>query len=103
MQYQMNQMMKQAQKMQKQMAALQEELSKREYEGRAGGDMVVVKVSGKQEVLAVRIQKEVVDPTDIGMLEDLVRAAVNEALSAALKDSESSMKSVTGGLGLPGF
>ncbi|MBN8218873.1 MAG: YbaB/EbfC family nucleoid-associated protein [Spirochaetes bacterium] len=99
----MNQMLRQAQKMQKQMAKMQEELSAKEYEASAGGDMVVVRVNGKNEVLAVKIQKEVVDPTDIGMLEDLVRAGVNAALGKAAEDAQNAMKSATGGLGLPGL
>jgi hypothetical protein len=100
---QMNQMIRQAQKMQKQMAKMQEDLAAREYEASAGGDMVTVKVNGKNEVLAVKIPPEVVDPSDIGMLEDLVRAGVNAALTKASEDAQNAMKSATGGLGLPGL
>ena len=84
----MNNLMKQAQKMQKQMA-----------EATAGGGAVTVKVSGKKEILSVKIQEEVVDPDDIEMLEDLIVAATNEALRKIDEISQASMAKVTGGLG----
>ena len=79
----MNKMMKQVQKMQAQMAKLQEELEERVVEASAGGEAVTVKVNGKQEVLEIKINPDVVDPDDVEMLEDLVLAAVNEALRSA--------------------
>jgi len=95
---------KQAQKLQKEMQELQAEIAKREYEGSAGGDMVVVKVNGKMELISVKVGKEVVGPNDIGMLEDLILSATNAALAKAREDSKTSMKSIMGGLGgLPGM
>ena len=76
----MQSMLKQAQKMQEDMAAMQEELEAREYEVSAGGGVVNVKVNGKKEILSVKIEPEVVDPDDIETLEDLIVAAVNEAI-----------------------
>lgn len=95
---------KQAQKLQKEMQELQAEIAKREYEASAGGDMVVVKVNGRMEVIAVKIAKEVADPNDLGMLQDLILSATNAALAKAREDSKASMKSIMGGLGgLPGM
>ena len=86
----MNNLMKQAQKMQRQMEAT------------AGGGAVTVKVSGKKEVLSVKLSEEVVDPDDIEMLEDLIVAATNEALRQLEEDSAKSMEALTGGLNLGG-
>ena len=72
--------MKQAQQMQAKMARIQQELEKKEVEATAGGGMVTAKVNGKQELLSLRIEKDVVDPEDVEMLQDLVLAAVNEAI-----------------------
>ncbi len=99
----MNAMMKQAQKMQKQMAEMQEELEKQEFETSAGGGAVSVKVSGKKEVLQIQIKPEVVDPDDVEMLQDLVLAAVNEALRTADETVNREMGKLTGGLNLPGM
>ncbi len=94
----MNNLMKQAQRMQRQM----EEAQKEEYEAAAGGGAVTVKVSGKKEVLSVKLSEEVVDPDDIEMLEDLIVAATNEALRKLEEDSAKSMEALTGGLNLGG-
>lgn len=100
----MGNLMKQAQKMQKQMEEKTKELEEKEYEASAGGGAVTVKVSGKKEITAVKLSKEVVDPEDIEMLEDLIVAAANEALRKMEEDSSSTMNSLTGGLGgLGGF
>ena len=95
----MNQLMKQAQKMQRQMEVTQKEMEEKEYEATAGGGAVTVKVSGKKEVTAIKIAEEVVDPDDIEMLEDLIMAATNEAFRAMEADSQAQMSKLTGGLG----
>ena len=99
----MNKMMKQVQKMQAQMAKLQEELEERVVEASAGGEAVTVKVNGKQEVLEIKINPDVVDPDDVEMLEDLVLAAVNEALRSAQEMVASEMGKITGGMNIPGL
>ena len=93
----MNNLMKQAQKMQRQMEVTQKEMEEKEYEATAGGGAVTVKVSGKKEVLSVKLSEEVVDPDDIEMLEDLIVAATNEALRQLEEDSAKSMEALTGG------
>jgi DNA-binding YbaB/EbfC family protein len=93
-------LMRQAQKLQTQMAKVQEELAERTVEGSAGGGMVTVIASGKQEVVSVAIDPEVVDPNDIEMLQDLVVAAVNDALRKAQEMVTSEMGKLTGGLGI---
>lgn len=95
----MNNLMKQAQKMQKQMMEAQQALEEKTYEASAGGGVVTVTVSGKKEVVGVKLAEEVVDPDDIEMLEDLIVAATNEALRAMNTDAETSMARFTGGLG----
>ena len=95
----MNNIMKQAQKMQKQMAETTKALEEKSYEASAGGGVVSVTVSGKKEVLSVKLSEEVVDPDDIEMLEDLIVAAKNEALRKMEEDSQEKMGKVTGGLG----
>lgn len=97
------QIQKQAQGMQKRMADLQEDLKQRVYEGTAGGGMVTVHVNGQRELLAVKISREVVDPDDVEMLEDLVTAAVSQALKKAADAYTEEMNKVTGGLGMPGL
>ena len=92
--------MKQAQKLQSQMAKIQEEMALKTIEGSAGGGMITVVANGKQEIVSVRIDPEVVDPNDIDMLQDLVQAAVNDALKKAQEMVSSEMSKVTGGLGL---
>ncbi|ROR23624.1 hypothetical protein EDD66_11317 [Mobilisporobacter senegalensis] len=95
----MNNLMKQAQKMQKQMEEKTKEIEEKEWEATAGGGAVTVRVSGKKEVLSVKLSQEVVDPDDIEMLEDLIVAATNEALRKMEEESASVMNSITGGLG----
>lgn len=99
----MNNMMKQAQKMQKQMAKAQEELKEEKLEGTAGGGMVTVTASGDKEVLDVKIQEEAVDPDDVDMLQDLVLAAVNDALKNVDELTEERMGKFTKGMNLPGM
>ncbi len=100
----MNNLMKQAQRMQKQMEDKTRELEEKEYEASAGGGAVTVKVTGKKEISSVKLSKEVVDPEDIEMLEDLIVAAANEALRKMEEESSSVMGQITGGLnGLGGF
>ena len=96
-------MMRQVQKMQENIRAKQEELEAKEYTGTASGEMVSVTMNGKHEVVAVNIKPEAVDPDDIEMLEDLIAAAVNSAVSAVDKDSEEEMSKLTGGLNIPGL
>jgi nucleoid-associated protein EbfC len=95
----MNNLMKQAQRMQKQMEEKTKELEDKEWEASAGGGAVTVKVSGKKETSSVKLSKEVVDPDDIEMLEDLIVAAANEALRKMEEESSEAMNSLTGGLG----
>ena len=99
----MNGMMKQVQKMQEEMTALQTELEEREYEVSAGGGMVKVKINGKREILHIDIQPDIVDPDDIETLSDVVTAAVNEAIKKVDSTSESEMQKNTGGLNIPGL
>ncbi len=95
----MNNLMKQAQKMQKQMEDTTKALEEKEYEAAAGGGVVKVKVSGKKELVEVHIDEEVVDKDDIEMLEDLIMAAVNEAFRMQSEDEKTEMGKITGGLG----
>ncbi len=96
-------MLKQAQKLQADLARLQEELGNRTVEGTAGGGMVKARATGKQEILSIEIEKEVVDPEDLEMLQDLVTAAVNEALRKARELAAEEMGKLTGGVGIPGL
>lgn len=98
----MNNMIKQAQKMQKDMMKVQEELEQRQIETSAGGGAVTVVVTGKKELVSINIKPEVVDPEDVEMLEDLILAAVNEAIRKAEEMVSGEMSKLTGGLGLPG-
>ena len=99
----MQQMLKQAQRMQANIAKLQEELEAREYEASAGGGMVNVRANGKKELLSIEIKPEAVDPDDVEMLQDLVLAAVNEALREATETTEREMSKLTGGMSMPGL
>lgn len=99
----MNNLMKQAQKLQKEMEEMQKNLENSEYEASVGGGVVVVKVSGKKEVTSIKIKEEVVDSDDVEMLEDLVLSAVNEALKKAEEASSNQMGKLTGGLNIPGL
>ena len=96
-------LMKQAQKMQQQMAKIQEEVAGRTVEASAGGGMVIVTANGKQQILSVRIEPQVVDPNDVEMLQDLIAAAVNEALKKAQEMMTEEMSKVTGGFQIPGL
>lgn len=98
-----NAMMRQVQKMQDAIREKQAELESREYTGSASGEMVTVTMTGKHEVTAVKIKPEAVDPDDIEMLEDLVAAAVNSAVTAADKEAEEEMGKLTGGMNIPGL
>ena len=95
----MNNLMKQAQRMQRQMEDKSKEFEDKEWEATAGGGAVKVRVSGKKEILSVKLSEEVVDPDDIEMLEDLIVAAVNEALRKMEEENAQMMQQLTGGLG----
>ena len=96
-------MIKQAQKMQQQMLQMQEEMENATYSAAAGGGMVKAVVNGKHELLSLEINPEAVDPEDVEMLQDMVIAAVNEAMRAADADSANNMSRLTGGLNLGGM
>ncbi len=99
----MNAMIRQAQKMQEDMAALQAELEEKEYEIHAGGGMVEVKINGKREILSIHVKPEIVDPEDVETMEDILVAAVNEAIKTVDSTSEAEMKKITGNIGMPGL
>jgi hypothetical protein len=99
----MNNMMKQVQKMQKQMGEMQAELETKEVEATAGGGAIKAVVNGKKELCNIEIQPEVVDPDDIEMLQDLIIAAVNEAVKKAEEMMEKEMGKITGGMNIPGM
>jgi len=99
----MGNLFKQAQQMQQKMAKLQEELGQRTVEASVGGGMVSVTVNGKNEVLSLKIEPQVVDPDDIEMLEDLVLAGVNEALRKSQEMVSDEMSKLTGGMKIPGL
>ena len=99
----MNKMIKQAKQVQDQIVKKQEELKQREIETSAGGGAITVRVSGKQELLSIKINPEVVDPEDIEMLEDLVMAAVNEGIRQSQEMVSSEMAKITGGFNIPGL
>ena len=99
----MQSMLKQAQKMQEDMAVKQAELEEREYDVSAGGGVVNVKINGKREILSVKLAEEIVDPDDIETLEDLVVAAVNEAIKKVEAVSSEEMGKITGSMSLPGM
>ena len=94
-------MLKQAQKMQQDMMKMQQELQEKEYQAAAGGGVVTATVNGKHELKALTIDPEAVDPDDVEMLQDMVMAAVNEAMRAADSDAAGTMSKLTGGLNLP--
>ena len=96
-------MMKQVQKMQQEMVRMQEEMENKTYSAAAGGGMVKAEVNGKNEVISLEINPEAVDPDDVEMLQDMVIAAVNEALRAAESDKANNMSRMTGGLNLGGL
>lgn len=99
----MNAMIKQAQKMQEDMAAMQESLDAKEYEITAGGGVVTVKINGKKEILHIDIQPEIVDPDDIETLTDVLTAAVNEAIKTVEDHNTEEMSKITGSLSMPGL
>jgi DNA-binding YbaB/EbfC family protein len=99
----MGNMMKQAQKLQAKMLRMQEELANKTVEATAGGGMVQVVANGRQQIVSIQIEKEVVDPDDVEMLQDLVLAAVNDALSQAQSMVNQEMGKLTGGLNIPGL
>lgn len=95
----MNNLMKQAQKMQKQMEESQKELEEKEFTASAGGGAVEVKVNGRREVLQVKLAEEAVDPDDVEMLEDLIMVAINDAMRQVEETTAAAMSRLTGGLG----
>ena len=99
----MQAMLRQAQKMQEDMTAKQEELEAREYDVSAGGGVINLKINGKKEILSVKLAEEIVDPDDIETLEDLIVAAVNEAVKKVEADAAEEMGKITGGMNLPGM
>ena len=99
----MNGMIKQAQKMQEDMAALQEDLDSREYEVAAGGGAVSVKINGRMEIQNIEISPEIVDPDDIETLSDIIVAGVNEAIKKVNETNSSEMSRITGSLSMPGL
>ena len=99
----MQAMIRQAQKMQEDMAALQEDLDSREYEIKAGGGVVAVKINGKKEVLSIDIEPEIVDPDDVETLSDILVAAVNEAIKRVESTNAAEMDKITGGMNMPGM
>lgn len=96
-------MIKQAQKMQQEMLKMQAEMETKEYEATVGGGMVTARVNGKHEVMSVTIQPEAVDPEDVEMLQDMVVAAVNEAMRKAEAEASAGMSKLTGGMNLGGL
>ena len=96
-------MMKQAQKMQQDMLRLQEEMENKTYSASSGGGMVTATVNGKHQVVAMQIKPEAVDPDDVEMLQDMIIAAVNEAMRTADVDAQNNMARLTGGLNLGGM
>ena len=99
----MNAMIKQAQKMQEDMEALQAELDEREYDISAGGGVVNVKINGKKEILSIDIKPEIVDPDDIETLSDILVAAVNEAIKRVEDTNSAEMSKITGNMSVPGL
>jgi len=99
----MNNMIRQAQKMQQQMLKLQEEIEKKTVEASAGGGAVTVVATGKKELVEIKISPEVVDPDDVEMLQDLILAAVNEAIRKADEMAAFEMSKITGGINIPGM
>ena len=99
----MGNMMKQAQQLQSKMMKLQEELADKTVESSSGGGMIKVAANGRQQIISIQIEKEVVDPDDVEMLQDLVLAAINDALAKAQEMVSSEMGKLTGGLNIPGL
>ena len=99
----MGNLVKQAQKMQAKIQQLQEELGDNTVTAAAGGGMVSVEANGRQEIVSIKLEKEVVDPDDLDMLQDLILAAVNEALKKSQEMVSSEMQKITGGMNIPGL
>jgi len=99
----MNSLMKQAQQMQQKMATLQKELDSRELDVSSGGGMVKIKISGKQEILELKLDKECVDPSDIETLQDLLVTAVNQSIKESQDMVQKAMSKITGGVNIPGL
>jgi DNA-binding YbaB/EbfC family protein len=99
----MQNLMKQAQQMQQKMATLQKELESREMETSSGGGMIKIKITGKQQIMAITINKECVDPNDVASLEDLVKTAVNQAIKESQEMVSGAMSKITGGISIPGM
>lgn|SRR5690554_4654735 len=99
----MGNMMRQAQQMQRKMEEMQKELESREVEASAGGGMVTVRVSGKQQLLGIALEPDAVDPQDVDMLQDLIMVAVNEGIRKSQEMVQSEMSKLTGGLNIPGL
>jgi DNA-binding YbaB/EbfC family protein len=99
----MKDLMKKAQKMQQDLAKAQEELANKIVEGSAGGGMVKVEMNGKNQIISLKIDKEVVDPEDVEMLEDLIIAAINEAQEKITQTSQDELGKLTGGINIPGM
>ena len=99
----MQQIMQQAQAMQKKMAKIQEEMAQKEITGSAGGNMVTAVVNGKQELLSIKIDPQVLNDNDVEMLQDLITAAVNDGLKRSRDMMNEAMGSITGGLNIPGM
>lgn len=99
----MNNIMKQAQKFQKQMEDMQGELENKEFSATVGGGAVTAVVTGKKQIVDIKIKPEVVDPDDVEMLQDLILTACNEALKIAEEETAAEMKKLTGGLNIPGM
>jgi hypothetical protein len=99
----MQNLMKQAQQMQQKMATLQKELESREIETSSGGGMIKIKITGKQQITTITINKECVDPNDVASLEDLVKTAVNQAVKESQDMVSGAMSKITGGINIPGM
>ncbi len=99
----MKDLMKKAQKMQQDLAKAQEELANKIVEGSAGGGMVKVEMNGKNQIISLKLDKEVVDPEDVEMLEDLIIAAINEAQEKITQTSQDELGKLTGGINIPGM
>lgn len=96
-------LVKQAQKIQARMARVQEELASKTVESSAGGGMITVVANGRQEIVSIKIEQEVIDPNDVDMLQDLILAAVNDALKKSQQMMQEEMAQITGGLKIPGL
>lgn len=99
----MNNLIKQAQKLQQDMEKMQEEMEKKEFSATVGGGAVIAVANGKKQIVDIKIKPEVVDEDDIEMLQDLIMSACNEALKKAEQDTSNEMKRLTGGMNLPGM